>query len=124
MFQLCFNLNKIHDSVGKSLRTADQVIPNSHPRLTCALMHVSFISGTRNINRQLSAYNSYDYIMVQDCFQFDQTPHVFSGTLVFSCNDIREFKMPPTNDGYGVQRQTKFTYPLSIPFTVATLATA
>ena len=24
MFQLCFNLNKIHDSVGKALRTADQ----------------------------------------------------------------------------------------------------
>ena len=24
MFQLCFNFNKIHDSVGKALRTADQ----------------------------------------------------------------------------------------------------
>jgi hypothetical protein len=35
MFQLCFNLNRIHDSVGKALRTADQdhVTANSHPRL-------------------------------------------------------------------------------------------
>jgi hypothetical protein len=24
MFQLCFNFNRIHDSVGKALRTADQ----------------------------------------------------------------------------------------------------
>ena len=32
MFQLCFNLNKIHDSVGKALRTADQdrLTANSH----------------------------------------------------------------------------------------------
>jgi hypothetical protein len=32
MFQLCFNFNKIHDSVGKALRTADQahVTANSH----------------------------------------------------------------------------------------------
>jgi hypothetical protein len=32
MFQLCFNLNTIHDSVGKALRTAnqDRVTPNSH----------------------------------------------------------------------------------------------
>ena len=31
MFQLCFNLNRIHDSVGKALRTAnqDRVIANS-----------------------------------------------------------------------------------------------
>ena len=32
MFQLCFNFNKIHDSVGKALRTANQshVTANSH----------------------------------------------------------------------------------------------
>ena len=32
MFQLCFNLNRIHDSVGKALRTANQarVTVNSH----------------------------------------------------------------------------------------------
>jgi hypothetical protein len=32
MFQLCFNLNRIHDCVGKALRTANQdpVIDNSH----------------------------------------------------------------------------------------------
>ena len=32
MFQLCFNFNKIHDSVGKALRTANQarVTVNSH----------------------------------------------------------------------------------------------
>jgi hypothetical protein len=32
MFQLRFNLNKIHDSVGKALRTANQarVTANSH----------------------------------------------------------------------------------------------
>ena len=32
MFQLCFNFNRIHDSVGKALRTADQarVTVNSH----------------------------------------------------------------------------------------------
>ena len=32
MFQLCFNLNRIHDSVEKALRTADQdrVTDNSH----------------------------------------------------------------------------------------------
>jgi hypothetical protein len=34
VFQLCFNFNKIHDSVGKALRTANQdhVTANSHPR--------------------------------------------------------------------------------------------
>jgi hypothetical protein len=34
MFQLCFNLNKIHDSVGKALRTANQdhVTANSQHR--------------------------------------------------------------------------------------------
>jgi hypothetical protein len=32
MFQLCFNVNRIHDSVGKALRTANQghVTVNSH----------------------------------------------------------------------------------------------
>jgi hypothetical protein len=32
MFQLCFNLNTIHDSVGKALRKADQghMTVNSH----------------------------------------------------------------------------------------------
>jgi hypothetical protein len=32
MFQLCFNLNRIHDSVGKTLRTAGQghMTANSH----------------------------------------------------------------------------------------------
>ena len=32
MFQLCFNFNRIHDSVGKALRTANQahVTVNSH----------------------------------------------------------------------------------------------
>jgi hypothetical protein len=32
-FQLCFNLNRIHDSVGKALRTANEsrVTANSHP---------------------------------------------------------------------------------------------
>ena len=32
MLQLCFNLNRIHDSVGKALRTAneDHVTANSH----------------------------------------------------------------------------------------------
>ena len=32
MFQLCFNFNRIHDSVGKALRTANQdlVTANSH----------------------------------------------------------------------------------------------
>jgi hypothetical protein len=30
VFQLCFNFNKIHDSVGKALRTADQDRTNSH----------------------------------------------------------------------------------------------
>jgi hypothetical protein len=32
VIQLCFNLNRIHDSVGKALRTAkqDRVIANSH----------------------------------------------------------------------------------------------
>ena len=36
MFQLCFNFNKIHDSVGKAMRTADQdhVTANSHVLLT------------------------------------------------------------------------------------------
>ena len=35
MFQLCFNVNKIHDSVGKALRTANQarVTVNSHQHL-------------------------------------------------------------------------------------------
>jgi hypothetical protein len=32
MFQLCFNLGRIHDSVGKALRTANQgrMTANSH----------------------------------------------------------------------------------------------
>jgi hypothetical protein len=40
MFQPCFNLNKIHDSVGKALRTANQdhVTANSHPRFIHALL--------------------------------------------------------------------------------------
>jgi hypothetical protein len=47
MLQLCFNFNRIHDSVGKALRTANQrsVIANSHalsysfhPGLTISLI--------------------------------------------------------------------------------------
>ena len=36
MFQLCFNFNRIHDSVGKALRTANQarVTVNSHALLS------------------------------------------------------------------------------------------
>ena len=41
MFQLCFNLNRIHDSVGKALRTANQgrLTVNS---LACTLILVPF----------------------------------------------------------------------------------
>ena len=42
MFQLCFNLNRIHDSVGKALRTGNQgdVTANSHALSTS--LHPSF----------------------------------------------------------------------------------
>jgi hypothetical protein len=44
IFQLCFNLNRIHDSVGKALRTADQdrVTVNSHA-LSFSFDHQAFI---------------------------------------------------------------------------------
>jgi hypothetical protein len=33
MFQLCFNFNRIHDSVGKALRTANQDRGTANSRL-------------------------------------------------------------------------------------------
>ena len=45
MFQLRFNLNRIHDSAGKPLRTADQARANSHA-LSFSFHPGYFISAT------------------------------------------------------------------------------
>jgi hypothetical protein len=49
MFQLCLNFNKTHDSVGKTLRTANQghVTANSHALSTCfdPGLYVSLVVG-------------------------------------------------------------------------------
>jgi hypothetical protein len=43
MLQLCFNFNRIHDSVGKALRTANQdhVTANSHARSSSLALGLS-----------------------------------------------------------------------------------
>jgi hypothetical protein len=46
MFQLCFNFNKIHDSVGKASRTANQA------RVTLMHSHSRFIQAS-GINHHL-----------------------------------------------------------------------
>jgi hypothetical protein len=42
MFQLCFNLNKIHDRVGKALRTADQARVTTNSRALLSSFDAGF----------------------------------------------------------------------------------
>jgi hypothetical protein len=52
MFQLCFNLNRIHDSVGKALRTA-------HPRFIRGFMRaLEFFpfSKSKNVRIKVTEY--------------------------------------------------------------------
>ena len=68
MFQLCFNFNKIHDSVGKALRTADQgrVTVNSHalsssfhPGLTILLCGINACFPSISTGQKLPAKRKY-----------------------------------------------------------------
>ena len=68
MFQLCFNFNRIHDSVGKALRTAnqDRVTANSHTlSSSLALDLLSFqLKCSSNIDsiHYLGLTNSFDQV--------------------------------------------------------------
>ena len=49
MFQLCFNLNRIHDSVGKALRTADKDRVIATLMQSRSRLHVNTIFTTRKV---------------------------------------------------------------------------
>ena len=68
MFQLCFNFNKIHESVGKALRTANQahVTVNSHalstsfhPGLTILLCGINACFPSISTGLKLPAKRKY-----------------------------------------------------------------
>jgi hypothetical protein len=68
MFQLCFNFNRIHDSVGKALRTANQarVTVNSHalsssfhPVLTILLCGINACFPSISTGHKLPAKRKY-----------------------------------------------------------------
>ena len=68
MFQLCFNFNRIHDSVGRALRTANQarVTVNSHalsssfhPGLTILLCRINACFPSISTGQKLPAKCKY-----------------------------------------------------------------
>jgi hypothetical protein len=79
MFQLCFNFNKIHDSVGKAWRTANQarVTPNSHalsssfhPDLTILLCGINACFRSISTGQKLPAKRKYANHLVNCPFQY------------------------------------------------------
>ena len=87
MFQLCFNFNKIHDSVGKALRTANQarVTVNSHalsssfhPGLTILLCGINACFRSLSTGYKLPAKRKYANHLVN----FPVSVHLYTSLFV------------------------------------------